>query len=43
VHRRLDRVYLGGVIMLAAGATRVMLVQWEPWVSVGRRALRQLM
>jgi hypothetical protein len=43
VRRRLDRIYLGGIAVLALAAARVMLVQWEPWVSVGRAALHRLM
>jgi hypothetical protein len=43
VHRRVDRIYLGGAIVLALGATRMLLTQWEPWVSVGRQAIQHLM
>ena len=40
--RRLDPVYAFGLVILAIGAGRVALVQYEPWLRVARALLQSL-
>jgi hypothetical protein len=42
VHRRLDRLYMAGLVILIIGASRLALAEWEPWLAVARRLLRTL-
>jgi hypothetical protein len=42
-HRRIDRVYGGGLVILLLGLSRLAVAQWEPWLRVARGTLKSLM
>jgi hypothetical protein len=43
MHRRFDRLYAAGLVVLIVGASRLAIAGWEPWLGAARRLLRLFM